>query len=115
MNYWDVLMMDEAKKSKSSKKKTTKMKKTTKYPKTGRTFRTGAPQVTFRKLNGNKFTMTYHTRTAAAKSVKAWRSVGGTVIGTGSYKLEAWKSKSGLTSKTLYSDRNKKGRAITIW
>jgi hypothetical protein len=68
----------------------------------------GAPQVTFKKRNGSKFTMTYHSRTAAAKSVKAWRSSGGRVVKTGTYKSSFNRSKSGMTTTSGRATRDYK-------
>lgn len=48
-------------------------------------FKKGDAQVTFRKRNGSTFTKTYHSRSAAARSVKAWRKNGGSVSRTGRY------------------------------
>jgi hypothetical protein len=71
-------------------------------------FKVGAPQVTFIKRNGKTFTNTYHTRSASAKSVKAWRSYGGKVKKTGTYKFSGYKSKSGLTTRSGRASRDTK-------
>ena len=66
-----------------------------------REFLYGAPQVTYKKRNGAKFTMTYHSRAMASKSIKAYRSAGGKVLSTSVYGQTSKKflSKSGLTKK----------------
>ena len=73
-------------------------------------FKWGAPQVTFKKKNGSKFTMTYHSRTASAKSIKAWRSSGGKVVGTGMFgeNTKMFKSKSGRTMRSGNATRDTK-------
>ena len=74
-------------------------------------FKWGAPQVTFRKRNGSKFTKTYHSRSAAAKSVKAYRSAGGKVVGTGIFgvkKGSVLMSKSGRTTRSGRATRDTK-------
>lgn len=76
-------------------------------------FKKGAPQVIFRKRNGSKFTKTYHSRTAAAKSVKAYRSAGGKVVGTGMFgvkKGSSFMSKSGRTIRSRNATRDIKGQ-----
>jgi hypothetical protein len=73
-------------------------------------FKRGAPQVTFIKKNGKTFTNTYHSRSASAKSVKAWRSYGGKVKKTGQLGSTVFKSKSGITSRSGRATRNIKNR-----
>ena len=75
-------------------------------------FKWGAPQVTYEKKNGSKFTMTYHSRTASAKSVKAWRSSGGKVLSTGMFRVKksstVLRSKSGMTIRSGRATRDTK-------
>jgi hypothetical protein len=77
----------------------------------------GAPQVVFKKKNGGKFVKTYHSRLAAAKSVKAYRSKGGKVLGTRSFGVKPGSegsTRSGMTmrSEKGWRDRKRDGKWI---
>jgi hypothetical protein len=56
------------------------------YLKRGIPFKNGAPQVIFRKRNGNTFTKTYRSLKASKNSISAWRSNGGKVVKKATFK-----------------------------
>jgi hypothetical protein len=75
-------------------------------------FKIGAPQVTFLTKKKKKFTMTYHSRAAAARSVVAWRKKKGKVLKTGSYSKNKsskslFNSKSGMTQRSGRATRKR--------
>jgi len=77
-------------------------------------FKTGAPQLTFSKKNGGKFTMTYHSRTAAVKSFKAMRSKGAKVLKMGAFNPNKVSKQSmdyfSSGARNVNSDRKMYGR-----
>ena len=60
-------------------------------------FKKGDPQVTYYKRNGSEFTKTYHSKSAAMRSVKAYKSAGGRVCCMDTFKPSR--------SKTMYKRR----------
>jgi len=76
-------------------------------------FKWGAPQVTFKRRNGKKFTNTYHSRGAAAKSARAWRAKGGKVVKTGSLGVKGKSVLRSKSGKTMKSGRATRGNSWT--